>query len=72
MIFLCHDVADEDIKLNSNVFNWPDQIQNVFEVNKNRLINRREAAEEKLKKRFLLSFTCDHELNCMTSEERFV
>ncbi|XP_076804189.1 dynein axonemal heavy chain 3-like isoform X1 [Clavelina lepadiformis] len=41
----------EDIKLNSNVFHWPEQIQNVFDINRNRLMNRRENAEDKLRKR---------------------
>lgn len=42
---------DEDIKLNSNVFHWPEQIQQVFDINRGRLTNKRESAEEKLKAR---------------------
>nr|XP_026696681.1 dynein heavy chain 3, axonemal [Ciona intestinalis] len=41
----------EDIKLNSNVFHWPDQIHTVFDINRSRLLNRRESAEDKLRKR---------------------
>lgn len=41
----------EDIKLNSTVFHWPDSLNTVFEVNQNRLTNRRERAEEELKKK---------------------
>nr|XP_006820578.1 PREDICTED: dynein heavy chain 3, axonemal-like [Saccoglossus kowalevskii] len=41
----------EDIKLNSNVFHWPDYIQTVFELAKNRLTNRRETAEEEVRKK---------------------
>ncbi|XP_039273758.2 dynein axonemal heavy chain 3-like isoform X3 [Styela clava] len=41
----------EDIKLNSNVFHWPEQIQQVFDVNRGRLTNKRESAEDKLKTR---------------------
>ena len=42
---------DEDIKLNSTVFHWPDHIQTVFEVCKNRLMTRREQAEDDVKKK---------------------
>ncbi|XP_077979573.1 dynein axonemal heavy chain 3-like isoform X2 [Glandiceps talaboti] len=41
----------EDIKLNSTVFHWPDHIQTVFELAKNRLTNRKEAAEEEVRKK---------------------
>ncbi|XP_041084991.1 dynein heavy chain 3, axonemal-like [Polyodon spathula] len=41
----------EDVKLNSNVFYWPDQIQAVFELNRSRLAIRREHAEESLLKK---------------------
>ncbi|XP_063078071.1 dynein axonemal heavy chain 3 [Engraulis encrasicolus] len=43
----------EDLKLNSNVFHWPEQIQCVFEVSKGRLATRREQAEELLQKRLV-------------------
>lgn len=45
------DDADEDIKTNSTVFYWPDHIQTIFEVCRNRLMSRREQAEDELKKR---------------------
>uniref|UniRef100_H3AK49 Dynein axonemal heavy chain 3 n=1 Tax=Latimeria chalumnae TaxID=7897 RepID=H3AK49_LATCH len=41
----------EDIKLNSIVFDWPEQIHSLFELNRNRLMNRRDFAEEDLRKR---------------------
>jgi len=44
-------VLVEDIKLNSTVFHWPDSLNTVFEVNQSRLTNRRERAEEDLKKK---------------------
>ncbi|XP_033631251.1 dynein heavy chain 3, axonemal-like [Asterias rubens] len=41
----------EDIKLNSTVFHWPEHIQTVFEVCRNRLMTRREQAEEEVRKK---------------------
>ncbi|KAM8960487.1 dynein axonemal heavy chain 3 [Pelodytes ibericus] len=41
----------DDLKLNSTVFHWPEQIETVFEVNSNRLMSRRDQAEDELKKR---------------------
>ena len=41
----------EDIKLNSTVFHWPEHISTVFELAQARLINRRENAEDELKKK---------------------
>ncbi|XP_070580768.1 dynein axonemal heavy chain 3-like [Ptychodera flava] len=41
----------EDIKLNSTVFHWPDHIQTVFELSKNRFTNRRESAEDEVRKK---------------------
>ncbi|XP_053550231.1 dynein axonemal heavy chain 3 [Bombina bombina] len=41
----------DDLKLNSTVFHWPEQIETVFEVNSNRLMSRRDQAEEDLRKR---------------------
>ncbi|XP_033109939.1 dynein heavy chain 3, axonemal-like isoform X2 [Anneissia japonica] len=41
----------EDIKLNSTVFHWPDHIQTVFELCRNRLMSRREHAEEEVRKK---------------------
>jgi len=47
---LLHAIA-EDIKLNSTVFHWPDSLNTVFDVNQSRLTNRRERAEEDLRKK---------------------
>ncbi|XP_076842922.1 dynein axonemal heavy chain 3 [Brachyhypopomus gauderio] len=41
----------EDIKLNSSVFHWPEQIMSVCETSKDRLATCREHAEERLQKR---------------------
>ena len=43
--------SDEDIKLNSTVFHWPDNINKVFELSQTRILNRREHAEDELKAR---------------------
>ncbi|KAG9476993.1 hypothetical protein GDO78_002401 [Eleutherodactylus coqui] len=41
----------DDLKLNSAVFHWPEQIETVFEINNNRLMARRDQAEDELRKR---------------------
>ncbi|CAB3991140.1 dynein heavy chain 3, axonemal-like, partial [Paramuricea clavata] len=41
----------EDIKLNSTVFHWPQHIQKIFELSRNRVGHRRDLAMEDLKKR---------------------
>ena len=43
--------SDEDIKLNSTVFHWPEHIKTVFELSQNRIMNRREHAEEEVRKK---------------------
>ncbi|XP_042197106.1 dynein axonemal heavy chain 3 [Callorhinchus milii] len=40
----------EDIKLNSQVFHWPEQIYNLLDFHRSRLMNRRDHAEEELRK----------------------
>ncbi|XP_042559183.1 dynein axonemal heavy chain 3 isoform X2 [Clupea harengus] len=67
LVFLldCATLPVEDLKLNSTVFHWPEQIQCVFELSKGRLATRREQAEEHLQKR-LLEF--DHMLQSMSKE----
>ncbi|OBS60192.1 hypothetical protein A6R68_08672 [Neotoma lepida] len=37
--------ANEDIKLNSNLFLWPEQIEDVFENSRNLLLSKRDQAE---------------------------
>lgn len=44
--------ADEDIKLNSTLFLWPDQIEDVFENSRNLLLSKRDQAELDLVKRY--------------------
>ncbi|XP_053383461.1 dynein axonemal heavy chain 3-like [Mercenaria mercenaria] len=41
----------EDIKLNSQVFHWPDNIKAVFELSQSRIMNKREHIEEELRSR---------------------
>lgn len=50
-LFLFALFSAEDIKLNSSVFHWPDNINGVFDLSQNRLLSRRERAEEELKKK---------------------
>lgn len=44
-------MAVEDIKLNSSVFHWPDNINGVFDISQGKLANRRDRAEDDLKKK---------------------
>ncbi|KAM5227717.1 LOW QUALITY PROTEIN: dynein axonemal heavy chain 3 [Ctenodactylus gundi] len=45
------DLPHEDIKLNSTLFLWPDQIEDVFESSRNLLLNKRDQAEKELIRR---------------------
>nr|XP_034492395.1 dynein heavy chain 3, axonemal [Marmota flaviventris] len=45
------DLPQEDIKLNSTLFLWPDQIEDIFENSRNLLLNKRDLAEMDLIKR---------------------
>ncbi|XP_042639137.1 dynein axonemal heavy chain 3 [Orycteropus afer afer] len=47
------DLPQEDIKLNSTLFLWPDQIEDIFENSRNLLFNKRDQAEMDLIKRCL-------------------
>lgn len=42
---------EEDIKLNSQTFNWPARMEPIFEVSNQRLASRRETAEEMVRER---------------------
>lgn len=44
--------AEEDIKLNSTLLLWPDQIEDVFENSRNLLLSKRDQAEVDLAKRY--------------------
>lgn len=48
--WLSHSV-EEDIKLNSQTFNWPGRMDPIFEVSQQRLSARREKAENEVKER---------------------
>ena len=43
--------SDDDLKLNSQTFNWPDKMDPIFEVSQRRLLSRREKAEAELKEK---------------------
>ncbi|XP_044246158.1 dynein axonemal heavy chain 3 [Ursus arctos] len=45
------DLPQEDIKLNSTLFLWPDQIEDIFENSRNLLLSKRDLAEMDLIKR---------------------
>ncbi|XP_074238057.1 dynein axonemal heavy chain 3 isoform X3 [Saimiri boliviensis] len=45
------DLPNEDIKLNSTLFLWPDQIEDIFENSRNLLLHKRDQAEMDLIKR---------------------
>ncbi|XP_048348807.1 dynein axonemal heavy chain 3 [Sphaerodactylus townsendi] len=45
------DLPYEDIKLNSTVLHWPDEIEIIFETSRNQLMNRRDHVELTLIKR---------------------
>lgn len=44
--------AEEDIKLNSALLLWPDQIEDIFENSRNLLFSKRDQAEMDLMKRY--------------------
>lgn len=43
---------EDDIKLNSQTFNWPARMEPIFEVSQQHLTARREIAEEKVKEKY--------------------
>ena len=55
--FLCRDdcilfsTTDEDLKLNSTVFHWPEHIQKIFELSKNRIGHRKDLAMDEVKRK---------------------
>lgn len=51
IIFVIMSYPDEDIKLNSTVFHWPEHIQKIFELSKNRIGHRKDLAQDDLKRR---------------------
>ncbi len=42
---------DDDIKLNSQTFNWPARMEPIFEVAQQRFATKREVAEDKVKEK---------------------
>jgi dynein heavy chain len=43
--------AEDDLKLNSQTFNWPSRMDPIFEVSQKRLATRREKSENDLKEK---------------------
>ena len=46
----------DDIKLNSVVFHWPDHIQKIFDLARNRIDHRKDLAMAELKKKYVIIF----------------
>jgi len=44
-------LSEDDIRLNSMVFNWPARMDPIFDMSQQRLTVRREKAEDALKER---------------------
>ena len=44
-------MSDEDLKLNSTVFHWPEHIQKIFELSKNRIGHRKDLAMDEVKRK---------------------
>ena len=42
-------LSEEDITLNKETFNWPGKMEPVFEVSQQRMVSRREKAENEVK-----------------------
>uniref|UniRef100_A0A5F9D024 Dynein axonemal heavy chain 3 n=1 Tax=Oryctolagus cuniculus TaxID=9986 RepID=A0A5F9D024_RABIT len=64
----CLCFAEEDIKLNSTLFLWPDQIEEIFENSQNLLLSKRDQAEMDLIKRYreILGFVLEMRLGFIT------
>jgi len=45
-------LPDDDIKLNSQTFNWPGRMEPIFDVSQHRLTAKREVVENELKKKY--------------------
>ena len=43
-------LSEEDISLNNQTFTWPGKMGPIFEVSQQRLVSRREKAEDEVKK----------------------
>ena len=51
-MFVCLFVGkEEDMKWNSQTFNWPAKMDPIFEVSEKRLANQREKVENEIKDR---------------------
>ncbi len=44
-------ISEDDIRLNSMVFNWPGRMDPIFDMSQQRLAVKREKSEEALKER---------------------
>jgi len=61
--FTC--VVAEDLKLNTTLFAWPQNIEAILELSNARITSRRERAEEELKARVA---ECEERLNELSKE----
>ena len=53
---LFNSFSADDIKLNSVVFHWPDHIQKIFDLARNRIDHRKDLAMTELKKKYVIIF----------------
>jgi len=68
--WVCHEgcvlvAAAEDLKLNTTLFAWPQNIDAILELSNARITSRRERAEEELKARVA---ECEERLNELSKE----
>jgi len=47
--YISISMLDEDIKLNSQVFHWPEQLQTIFDASSTKLQTGREKSEDEVK-----------------------
>ena len=47
----CSILSEEDIRLNSQTFNWPAKMDPIFEVSMKRITSKRDRAESEMKER---------------------
>lgn len=63
---------DEDVKLNSTVFHWPEHILKIFELSKNRIDHRKDIAIDELKLKYVFISLFVHTANVWLSVMRSI